>query len=199
MAKLKIFTLLFCLMAIATIIGCSDTSNLISPNQIDTILDTCDTDIELNISNRNYVGFFEIDKACVDNVLATKPIETIEDVLTISELLSNPEKYNYSENGFKKIEIVAYAQIKVEQKENKGYYSVVFSNDAISDKILEGNLLVSDITPSIASPELNLISGKFLSDIKIGKKYRIAIAFFLFDDGDVFGLCQSIPILIEDE
>ncbi len=63
--------LFFCLMAIVVIGGCSDTSNLITPNQIDTILSTCDTDIDIDIVNGNYTGSFDINKTCVDNVFLT--------------------------------------------------------------------------------------------------------------------------------
>lgn len=70
MTKKVLSSLVLCLIAFL-VIGCSDTSNLITPNQIDTILSTCDTDIELGIANENYTGTFDINKACVDNILLT--------------------------------------------------------------------------------------------------------------------------------
>ncbi|MYH81809.1 hypothetical protein F4009_13190 [Candidatus Poribacteria bacterium] len=81
--------LFLCLMAIIVIGGCSDTSNLITPNQIDTILSTCDTDIDIDIANGNYTGNFDINKACVDNVLlTTNPVDdTTEPVTTKGSLV----------------------------------------------------------------------------------------------------------------
>ena len=78
MTKLKVLALLFCLMVIATIIGCSDTSNLISPNQIDTILDTCDTDIDISIEDGKYIAKLEIDKDCANNILLVDNEANIE-------------------------------------------------------------------------------------------------------------------------
>lgn len=78
--------LFFCLMAIVVIGGCSDTSNLITPNQIDTILSTCDTDIDIDIANGNYTGTFDINKACVDNVLlTTNPVDDTSDPTIIGK------------------------------------------------------------------------------------------------------------------
>ena len=78
--------LCFCLMAIVVIGGCSDTSNLITPNQIDTILSTCDTDIDIDIANGNYTGSFDINKACVDDILlTTNPVDDTSDPTIIGK------------------------------------------------------------------------------------------------------------------
>ena len=128
--------LLLCLMVLL-VMGCSDTSTLITPDQINSIL-TCDKDIDIAIANGNYTGSFDINKACVDNVLLKTTGEEQTLVVTKGSIVQSTTVGNLvrnTENGEARYEgTLVLISAKVERNRDNALY-LVTSDDKVSFRV----------------------------------------------------------------
>ena len=93
---LKNAFLLTILCAVSWLVGCEGRQNLVSPQLIEDVIDTCDTDIDIDIVDGEYMARLKVDKACADGIIGKHDAPVVNDIqnITMAEIVKDTKNGN---------------------------------------------------------------------------------------------------------
>ena len=97
MRKLKNVFLLTILSVVGWLVGCEGRQDLVRPQLIEEVIDTCDPDIEINIVGGEYLARLKVDKACADGIIGTREIPVVDDGrqdISMAEIVRDTKRGN---------------------------------------------------------------------------------------------------------